>query len=99
MSSKINCEKVDNCFANARTYRYYLPSPSGEELVECLGKLGSLFVKKNLRRPFFRVETDRCVQIKGIFGDKSMKVSFPEENWEEEKARWEQQLEKLLEEN
>lgn len=98
MSDRLRCEKVDNCFANARTYRYWMPFALDEEKVDFLGQMGELFVKKNLRRPFFRIETDRGVQMKGIFGDKSMKVSFPEERWEEEQKLWEQQMENILEE-
>ena len=97
MSKHLTCEKVDNCFANARTYRYQMPFALDEEKVVFLGQMGELFVKKNLRRPFFRIETDRGVQIKGIFGDKSMKVSVPEERWKEEQELWEQQLEQMLE--
>lgn len=92
------CEKVDNCFANARTYRYTLPFPTDETFTALLGQWGSVFVKKNLRRPFFRVETDRKVQIKGILGDTAIKVSFPEDSWEEEKTQWELQFQKLLDE-
>lgn len=98
MSDRLRCEKVDNCFANARTYRYWMPFALDEEKVSFLGQMGELFVKKNLRRPFFRIETDRGIQMKGIFGDKSMKVSFPEACWEEEQKRWEQQMEDMLEE-
>lgn len=92
MSNQVHCEKIDNCFANARTYRYYLPAAVDEDFATRLGGLGSLFVKKNLRRPFFRIETESGVQIKGILGDSSVKVSFPEERWKEEKVIWEEQI-------
>lgn len=98
MSRQITCEKVDNCFADAKTYRYYLPVAVDEKIAERIGCLGSLFVKKNLRRPFFRIETEQGVQIKGIFGDASVKVSFPEHIWEEAKSRWEMQITEILEE-
>lgn len=97
MSEDLKCEKIDNCFANARTYRYWMPFALDEEKVAFLGQMGELFVKKNLRRPFFRIETERGVQMKGIFGDKSMKVSFPGERWEEEQNLWEQQIKRMLE--
>lgn len=98
MSNQLTCEKVDNCFANARTYRYYLAATVDEALVERLSCLGSLFIKRNLRRPFFRIETERGVQIKGILGDKSVKVSFPEDTWEEDKGLWESQAVRLIQE-
>lgn len=95
---QISSEKIDNCFANARTYRYHLPAAVDEAFAQRMGSLGSLFIKKNLRRPFFRIETESGVQIKGILGDRSVKVSFPEQRWEEEKVIWERQITKLIEE-
>lgn len=98
MNKEITWEKVDNCFANARTYRYHLPVRVDEEFVEKMGSLGSLFIKRNLRRPFFRIKTEKGVEVKGIFGDASVKVSFPEDIWEEGKRIWERQIAELTEE-
>lgn len=98
MNQRLTCEKIDNCFTNAKTYRYDLPFQTEEAFVEKMGTMGALLIKKNLRRPFFRIETERGIQIKGILGDTGMKVSFPENRWEEEKVRWEEEMRKLLEE-
>lgn len=91
MDRKLECEKVENCFANARTYRYQWNEWVDGHMIERLEFFGSAFVKRNLRRPFFRIEMEGGGQIKGIFGESSIKVSYPEENWEEAKQRWEEQ--------
>lgn len=92
MSKIIKCEKVENCFADAKTYRYWLDEKIEEKTVEELGVFGDLFIKKNLRRPFFRITMKSGSEIKGMYGDDSLKVSYRGETWEEEKQWWEQQM-------
>lgn len=97
MNKLIRCQKVENCFANAQTYRYWLDGRVDEDVVKRLQFFGTSFVKRNLRRPFFRIEMEEGSQIKGMFGDDSIKVSYSTSDWEEEKEQWEQQAQKILE--
>lgn len=88
----MKCEKTENCFADAKTYRYWLDETIQEETVEYLGVFGEVFVKRNLRRPFFRITMKSGSEIRGMFGDDSVKVSYRGDNWEEEKRWLEEQM-------
>ena len=53
---KFQCKKVENCFAEARTYEYRLPV-TGQELA---GRLSGFTVTENhrFRRPVFSAKRD-----------------------------------------
>lgn len=87
-----DCEKTENCFSDAKTYRYRTKEKIEEETAKELGRFGELFIKKNLRRPFFRITLESGSEIKGIFGEDSIKVSYRGDNWEEEKQWLEEQM-------
>lgn len=76
------CKKVENCFAEARTYEYELPI-TGEELCRLLKDWD---VKENhkFRRPVFSAKKD-SLEIKGILKAHVVKINYTAEHWEEEK--------------
>ena len=88
---KIKCRKAENCFANAESYIYTLPADIDDAFLEKLKTLGKLEVNRNFRRPFFMMETENGVRLKGILNDNILKAGFLPEKWEEQKAwleRW-----------
>ena len=76
------CKKVENCFAEARTYEYELPV-TGEELCSLLS---GWEIKENykFRRPVFSAKKGK-LEIKGILKARVIKVNYTAENWEAEK--------------
>lgn len=85
-------EKTENCFADAQTYRYWIGKPMDEKTVEELGRFGEIFIKRNLRRPFFRITMKDGSEIKGIFGEDSIKISYQGADWKEKKQWLEEQM-------
>lgn len=85
------CKKVENCFAQARTYEYELPV-TGKQLIFMLE---GFTVKENhkLRRPVFSAIKNQ-VEIKGILSSNIVKINYTAAGWEGEKI----QMEKWLEE-
>ncbi|MFR5336141.1 MAG: radical SAM protein [Blautia producta] len=88
---EFKCKKVENCFAEARTYEYELPV-TGKELAFLLE---GFIVKENhkFRRPVFSARKGQ-VEIKGLLSSNIVKINYTAEGWEEEK----QQMEKWLQE-
>jgi len=81
-------KKVDNCFADSRSYEYRLPL-DGQSFSALLAGW-EVSENHKYRRPLFTADRDG-VNIKGILKAHIIKVSFPEQSWEEEKAgfdRW-----------
>lgn len=89
---KFDCVKTENCFADSRTYEYTLPV-TGEELFP---RLAGWEARKNLklRRPVLAAERNG-VRLKGVLEYRTLRVSFPTEGWETEKAEFEKWLEGL----
>lgn len=85
-------KKVENCFAEARTYEYRLPI-SGAELC---GRLAAWTITENhkFRRPVFSAKRDE-LEIKGILAANVIKVNYTAANWEQEKKNLEQWLRDL----
>ena len=88
---KFQCKKVENCFEEARTYEYRLPITGGE----LAARLPGFQVTENrrFRRPVFSAKKDG-VEVKGILEARVVKINYTAGNWEEEKKRMEQWLER-----
>lgn len=85
-------KKVENCFAQARTYEYELPI-TGRELIPFLE---GWEVRENhkFRRPVFSAKQG-TLEIKGILEAHVVKVNYPAASWEQEKERLERWLEEM----
>ena len=85
-------KKAENCFAESRSYEYLLPV-DGQSFSALLD---GWEVKENhkYRRPLFMADKGG-VNVKGILKAKTIKASFPENNWEAEKADFERWLESV----
>lgn len=94
--SEWNCKKIENCFANTRSFAYGFSFPVTEELLERYADCGSLRVKKNFRRPCYFLDLHDGTRIRGILGEEQAKASFPEDNWESCKEHLEAELDRLV---
>ncbi|MCL2366628.1 MAG: hypothetical protein FWC75_06215 [Oscillospiraceae bacterium] len=90
---KFEVKKAENCFTNSRSYEYMLPI-DGQTFCTMLD---NWVVKEyhKYRRPMFTADKDD-INIKGILKASIVKVSFPENCWESEKADFERWLTSLM---
>ena len=86
---KFEVKKAENCFADSQNYEYLLPI-YGQNFSTLLN---GWEVKEHhkYRRPMFTADRDG-VNIKGILKANIVKASFPGDDWEAEKAEFEQWL-------
>ncbi len=92
---KFKVKKVDNCFKNSQTYEYKLSVEINEEFLEKLQSLGEIEIK-NFRRPIFMINCENENKIKGVINSKIIRVSFPDDIWEERKEKFEKFIDELL---
>ncbi len=87
------CKKVENCFAEARTYEYAIPI-TGKEL---LAFLDGWEIRENhrFRRPVFSAKQG-VLEIKGILAACVVKINYSAGGWEQEKEKMEQWLNQLV---
>lgn len=83
------CEKTENCFSNSETYAYALDFPIDEGFLAFLDSFGDLEIKRNFRRPFFILHLPDGTQARGAIGDDRIKASFPSQDVEQTKTRFE----------
>jgi hypothetical protein len=89
LNMRFECQKTENCFAASETWEYRLP-----ETAEAFSaRLDGWDVKENrrYRRPMMTADRGG-VNIKGVLAGNVVRVSFPEDGWEAEKARFENWL-------
>lgn len=96
MTSKWTCNKVENCFVNAKTYEYILTCSITEEWLSQPAPFGILRIKRNFRRPCYFLDMENGVQMKGNLNENRLKVSYPEPGYERKKAQLEQWLEEWI---
>ena len=92
---KFKVQKVDNCFKNSQSYEYKLNVEVNEELLKKLQNLGEIEIK-NFRRPIFMINCENKKKIKGVINSKIIRVSFPDDIWEERKESFEKFLNEVL---
>lgn len=85
-------KKVEDCFDGSVIFEYYFDREIREEFMQRLAETGRLNYYPDFLRPFFKIITSDGLQIKGIVGDKSFQVLYPQtEKWEK-KHFFEKQL-------
>lgn len=94
--------KIENCFADSRTYEYRLPMTVSEFSRLLSEEEGDAWTagwkmrcNQKIRRPVFLAEKGR-LQMKGILAGDLLRIGFPEEGWEQAKEEWEAFAEKLF---
>ena len=86
---RFECKKTEDCFAASLTWEYRLPISSRE----LEGRLTGWTVAENHRYRRALMTADKgAVNIKGILDSPVIKVSYPENGWEAEKAAFESWL-------
>ena len=82
-------KKAENCFIDCQSYEYKLPI-DGQSFYKLLDgwKMREYL---SYRRPLFTADKEG-VNIKGILNANIIKVSFPEKDWEANKADFERWL-------
>ncbi|MFQ7549864.1 MAG: radical SAM protein [Blautia marasmi] len=88
----LDCQKADNCFADAKSYAYTLSSPVDDRLLMLLSGWGRMKVRRDFRRPFFMLDTDQGIRVKGILNEPIIKAGFSGDGWEEMKMEFEKRL-------
>lgn len=90
---KFKVKKVDNCFKDSQTYEYKLNVEINEDFLERLKKLGEVEIKQ-FRRPIFMVDCE--IKVKGVISTKIIRVSYPDDMWEERKNEFEKFLNEIV---
>ena len=85
----LDCQRADNCFADAKSYAYTLSSPVDDRLLKLLSGWGRIKVRRDFRRPFFTLDTDQGIRVKGILNEPIIKAGFSGDDWEEMKMEFE----------
>ena len=86
---RFDWEKTENCFAGSQTWEYRLPISA--RVLE--SRLSGWDVRENHRYRRALMTADRDgVNIKAALDAAVIRVSFPEERWEAEKAAFERWL-------
>ena len=78
----IDKQQIEDCFDGSSIYGYTFDEPVSREDVFSLKAVGTLDYFPNFARPFFRVRTGNGMQIKGIEGDKIIRVIYPSKDRE-----------------
>ena len=71
-------------------FDYLLDAPIDEDDILSMRSLGSFLYMKNLKRPFFKIESDHYL-IKGLLGDRFFRIAVHRDSLDELLA-----IEKLL---
>jgi len=90
---KFDVKKTENCFADAKTYEYRLPI-NGRGFIAFL-EGWEVTENHKYRRPLFSAGKDG-VNAKGILEAHTIRVNYPENRWESEKAAFENWLSSLV---
>lgn len=83
-------KKTENCFTDSQTYEYRLPM-TGQEFLSLLDAAWQPRCNLKLRRPVFLAERGG-IRIKGILAADVIRVSFPDQDWKNQKQQFEQEL-------
>jgi hypothetical protein len=92
----INIKKVEDCFDGSVIFEYYFNEEVKEGHMKKLGNTGRLNYYPDFHRPFFKIITSDGLQIKGIIGDKSFQVLYPQTKKREKKKAFDKQLRKYI---
>lgn len=86
-------KKIENCFSDSKTFEYTLPI-DGNSMLE---NLTDWQIRKNekLRRPVAVAQRENVI-IKFVLADKHFRVSFPDNQWQAEKEKFELFLENIV---
>lgn len=81
------CKKIEDCFADSKTWEYGLPI-TAEEFLQLLDDAWQKRCNRKLRRPVFIAEGGG-IRIKGILTGTTIRVSFCNSSWQPLKKQFE----------
>ncbi len=74
---------LDDCFNDTTLFDFIFLTELDDEVIRALDALGDLEYYDKFPKPFFKLQKDHYYSIKGIRGEKSMRISlFPENKFE-----------------
>ena len=87
---------MEACLDGSEIYTCGTDAPWRCEAIRCLARLGALDFYPEFPRPFFRVRIDGGIQMKGVEGEQTCQVVFPQEGREAKIAAFGELLNELL---
>lgn len=88
--------KVEDCFDGSQVFDYLVGRPLTVEAIRDLGdRLGKLTYYPEFPRPFFRAHAENGMQVKGVQGDREIRVIFPGTRTEQTRVWFEQLLDRM----
>ena len=92
----LNIEKLEDCFDGSSVFRYHTEQPWTENAIAGLAELGALDYFRDFPRPYFRVRGEGGLEVKGLEGECSCRVTLPRTGREKLRQRWEKFLQDSL---
>lgn len=79
----VNIKKLEDCFDGGVIFEYTFDEKIQEGFMKKLSGKGKLDYFPEFAKPFFKIFSDKGLQIKGIIGENNIEVTFPvSEKWE-----------------
>ncbi|MDF2571296.1 MAG: hypothetical protein K0R55_2900 [Sporomusa sp.] len=93
---QVEWKKVENCFSGTNVYEYRLPIKVDDGFINCFSTYGSVKYFRNFPRPFFKADFADGIVVKGVLTDSVIKVSFPDQDPQGCKQKFDRLLEELI---
>jgi hypothetical protein len=83
----IDIKKIEDCFDGSVIFEYSFDEEIKERFMKKLSEKEKLNYYPEFPKPFFKIITADGLQIKGIVGDTSLQVIYPQtDKWEKKRA-------------
>lgn len=88
----VEVKKMDDCFDGSMVFEYRFDRQIDETFMKIISRPGRLSYYPEFSRPFFKIFSEKGIQIKGIIGDDNFQVTFPQTRKAELKKAFETRL-------
>ena len=88
---------LEDCLGGGMVYEYLLTGGVPEDLIRTMAAEGRLDYHPEFLLPFYKIITPDGLQIKGIMGEVSVEVVYPQEDREQKKRDFEERFRRALE--
>ncbi|HSQ78993.1 MAG TPA: hypothetical protein VLN41_00220 [Candidatus Bathyarchaeia archaeon] len=92
----VKIKALEDCVGGGMTYEYLLTAGVPERLMRAMAADGRLDYHPEFLMPFYKIVTPDGLQIKGILGDTSLEVVYPQADRELKKLDFEVRLRTAL---
>ena len=86
---------VEDCFDGSFIREFILDEPTSEDFIKKLSQDAILEYYKDFPRPLFKIKKKKAYEIKGVIGNKSVRVIFSRYSTQEHVKDLIQKIEKL----